>query len=757
MWKTQKTQKQAPAASDGIITAKDLEYAEAHKQERRQEMRQSWEKAVRNEQQDAQVRQSKTSRRKRENVITHGVRQFFGKGEKAVVEDMQVTSQREAIRTRERQSEENFVEQLQAEQDEQAYMQLTSGTLQVTPDTESTSPSGLPAERIDATEEGVALLEEHQKEPGKYVVEAGKYRDEPLFPRMPDMQDVEQGSVGDCFFLAAVSSIVQNDPQQMRGMMKDNGDNTATVRFYRERTKSGYFLEQDRKKMDATQKRIDEGGKDAYHSMAPAERLEFLIQKIRWDKHSKSSLHGNLGTLPVQIFQRKYWNDVAKKEMGFFELLMDKDFVRKMTQDTTDPFHANYPPLAEFRWIAMEQGEMQNSLKKLETLEKSKPEATDAFLCFMQHFMEQSKKDTGVDFGSEGRESFTQEIYVTVTKDLPEEVLERDRQGNVVKSRAVYASGPLWLRVLEKAYAASGMNQVGKIKSKNSYDLEDSNNAVLGRLDRGYTGIVGGSISQAIQHLTGHKSSSEGLLSVKEDENNLTHALQAHFGDHWQDEVKIKFHLSDADMEKLAEALQEEDERLRKSYTEKDKTGKKVTKYYREQAAGLDDLIRVILESKVKSSVQDPEEERRQLAQQLTDVLAQSDKSQLQYARFSGEYTKKATETLEKIKNALAQNKLLGAGSASFVPESVSSGGLNGEAISGGIVENHAYSILGMETRKGNEFIVMRNPWAAGQNEYHMAEDGTVMDELDRSREDNGVFLVDLNDFMRKFDVLYGV
>jgi WXG100 family type VII secretion target len=44
--------------------------------------------------------------------------------------------------------------------------------------------------------------------------------------------DVNQGSVGDCYLLASLAAITKHDPEHIRDMVKDNEDGTYTVRFY---------------------------------------------------------------------------------------------------------------------------------------------------------------------------------------------------------------------------------------------------------------------------------------------------------------------------------------------------------------------------------------------------------------------------------------------------------------------------------------------------------------------------------------------
>ena len=58
------------------------------------------------------------------------------------------------------------------------------------------------------------------------------FSDHPLFaPAGPTAQDVKQGGVGDCWFLATLASIAKADPQAIRQRVTDLGDGTFVVQF----------------------------------------------------------------------------------------------------------------------------------------------------------------------------------------------------------------------------------------------------------------------------------------------------------------------------------------------------------------------------------------------------------------------------------------------------------------------------------------------------------------------------------------------
>lgn len=74
-----------------------------------------------------------------------------------------------------------------------------------------------------------------KREPGKAA--GREYQDRtsiPLFTHRPNIKDVAQGGLGDCYLLAGLISVVDQNAEEIMNIMKDNGDGTVTVCFKRE-------------------------------------------------------------------------------------------------------------------------------------------------------------------------------------------------------------------------------------------------------------------------------------------------------------------------------------------------------------------------------------------------------------------------------------------------------------------------------------------------------------------------------------------
>ena len=60
------------------------------------------------------------------------------------------------------------------------------------------------------------------------------FADRPLFADGPQFTDIEQGALGDCYYLASLASLADADPDVILEMIAPLGDGTYAVRFYRD-------------------------------------------------------------------------------------------------------------------------------------------------------------------------------------------------------------------------------------------------------------------------------------------------------------------------------------------------------------------------------------------------------------------------------------------------------------------------------------------------------------------------------------------
>lgn len=64
-------------------------------------------------------------------------------------------------------------------------------------------------------------------------LEESNVREIPLFLHEPNINDVRQSSIGDCWYVSAISSVVNANPAFIRSMFQDLGDGNVLVRMFR--------------------------------------------------------------------------------------------------------------------------------------------------------------------------------------------------------------------------------------------------------------------------------------------------------------------------------------------------------------------------------------------------------------------------------------------------------------------------------------------------------------------------------------------
>ena len=156
-----------------------------------------------------------------------------------------------------------------------------------------------------------------------------------------------------------------------------------------------------------------------------------------------------------------------------------------------------------------------------------------------------------------------------------------------------------------------------------------------------------------------------------------------------------------------------------------------------------------VLNALVKRMLKRIEEEQDE---RLESGNPEEARAQFVHRTESRKYSKFAEKEFNDIKEKIEQGYYLNTGTVKFAGENKS--GLNGETLRGGLMEGHAYTVLGTHEMDGMKFIKLRNPWAKGTLRYirTVGPDGkeTLSREMNLSDSTDGIFFLELNEFITK-------
>ncbi len=120
---------------------------------------------------------------------------------------------------------------------------------------------------------------------------------------------------------------------------------------------------------------------------------------------------------------------------------------------------------------------------------------------------------------------------------------------------------------------------------------------------------------------------------------------------------------------------------------------------------------------------------------------------------FSPEYDKFVKSFKKKLQDAIEGGGIITAGSYDELLESTGAG-KNAEATRRGMAARHAYSVLGLESRDGKDYVRVMNPWGLRPAYFTNELTGkTVMAKAD-SEEMQGSFLMEMNSFVEHMDIV---
>ncbi len=90
------------------------------------------------------------------------------------------------------------------------------------------NPNGITDAELAAAMEQPAIYTMNSEED----LRESNVKDIPLFTHKPNLNDIKQGYVGDCYFMSAVTAFMRSNPEGIMNMFYDAGDGNVLVRLY---------------------------------------------------------------------------------------------------------------------------------------------------------------------------------------------------------------------------------------------------------------------------------------------------------------------------------------------------------------------------------------------------------------------------------------------------------------------------------------------------------------------------------------------
>lgn len=171
-----------------------------------------------------------------------------------------------------------------------------------------------------------------------------------------------------------------------------------------------------------------------------------------------------------------------------------------------------------------------------------------------------------------------------------------------------------------------------------------------------------------------------------------------------------------------------------------------------------------------KKTLETMENKLREYLPQYIEQKIERGTLKVQYDPMSGRYTDRAIQEYEAIENALRNHIPVGVGTVEF--PSGSNKGLNGESMDDGLSGRHAYAVVGVKEMDGKKFVKLRNPWRTGETGYVKCTkpgENAVYEKVFNMhgvlgidyagslfrQKDQGTFYLELNDFVKHVNNIY--
>lgn len=305
-----------------------------------------------------------------------------------------------------------------------------------------------------------------------------------------------------------------------------------------------------------------------------------------------------------------------------------------------------------------------------------------------------------------------------------------------------YASGSLWVQMIEHAYAASGYHKENQGGNYNDISGGDS---------AGFIQTITGKIAvkRGIRH-TGSSPSDFVTQLLNQAASHLQTANPQQAGGNMLDAAALVFPVTLTETQQANKVLVVVN--IQAAYGAYFQNMKKSLENIEEMRAYLNSLDYKTLPD---VSVLTPEqnlEVKQGFLQQLKKLYLEESTTALNHKAFSENYTPYALEVYEQIRQGQEQGKIMTASTLNTFRSQQNGAGLNGEGMEQGMASKHAYTLLGVKQKGKNRYVELRNPWAIGTRAYDRS---TLSGNITRKRQDegtHGIFLLELNEFMDHYD-----
>jgi len=178
------------------------------------------------------------------------------------------------------------------------------------------------------------------------------YRSRPLFGGQgPRVDDVRQGDVGDCYFVAGLSAIAKTNPNRIREAVVDLGDGTYAVRFHRNGVAMYYRVDGDLPAVNGQLKYAKLGNGNSLW-VAIVEKA-FAYHRYR-DGGKYENLELGLSTEPFAALANphaNFWGADAAQTLALVKQQLDMG--RTVVASTKNENPLNLPFVAKHQYVVM--------------------------------------------------------------------------------------------------------------------------------------------------------------------------------------------------------------------------------------------------------------------------------------------------------------------------------------------------------------------------------------------------------------------